>query len=101
MDHHILIDGTLKSDESDVNSLSNFSRKAKTKGTRDISVLYAFDLEDMEPICSSCYPGNMLDQTSFEHFLKQNRVEKGLLVGDKGFQFSSAGNYFNEHKELH
>ena len=101
MDHHILIDGTLKSDESDVNSLSNFSRKAKTKGTRDISVLYAFDLEDMEPICSSCYPGNMLDQTSFEHFLKQNRVEKGLLVGDKGFQVSSAGNYFNEHKDLH
>ena len=44
MDHHLLVDGTLKSDESRVNSLSEFSRKAKTKGTRDISVLYAFDL---------------------------------------------------------
>lgn len=41
LDHHLLIDGTLKSDESEVNSLSDFSRKAKTKETRDISVLYA------------------------------------------------------------
>lgn len=101
MDHHILLDGTLKSDESEVNSLSNFSRKAKTKGTRDISVLYAFDLELMEPVCSSCYPGNMLDQTSFDHFLKQNNITKGLLIGDKGFQFSSAGELFKSNKDLH
>ncbi len=50
MDHHLLVDGTLKSDESSMNSLSEFSRKARTKGTRDISVLYAFDLEEMEPV---------------------------------------------------
>ena len=29
IDHHLLIDGTLKSDEATVNSLSDFSRKAK------------------------------------------------------------------------
>ena len=43
-DAHLLLDGTLKSDESRVNTLSDFSRKARTKGSRDISVLYAFDL---------------------------------------------------------
>ena len=100
-DHHVLIDGTLKSDESEVNTLSNFSRKAKTKGTRDISVLYAFDLEEMEPVCSSCYPGNMLDQTSYEHFLKQNQITKGLLVGDKGFPLSKSEQLFGENKDLH
>ena len=42
--HHLVIDGTLKSDESSVNSLSNYSRKARTKGTNDISVLYAYDV---------------------------------------------------------
>ena len=31
MDHHLLIDGTLKSDESRVNSLSDFSRKSRDK----------------------------------------------------------------------
>lgn len=100
-DHHVLIDGTLKSDESEVNTLSNFSRKAKTKGTRDISVLYAFDLEEMEPVCSSCYPGNMLDQTSYEHFLKQNQIEKGLIVGDKGFPLSKSEQLFKANKDLH
>ena len=56
MDHHLLVDGTLKSDESTVNSLSDFSRKAKKKGSKDISVVYAFDLEKKEPVCSMCYP---------------------------------------------
>ena len=37
MGHHLLVDGTLKSDGSTVNSLSDFSRKAKKKGSKDIS----------------------------------------------------------------
>jgi hypothetical protein len=57
--HHIIIDGTLKSNESTVNSLSDYSRKAKVRGTRDISVLYAYDLEAGEPLCSKCFPGDL------------------------------------------
>lgn len=101
LDHHLLVDGTLKSDESRVNSLSDFSRKAKTKGTRDISVLYAFDLELMEPICSKCFPGNMLDLTSYEAFISENGITKGIIVGDKGFPESAAGRYFEAHPDLH
>ena len=85
LDHHLLVDGMLKSDESSVNLLSDFSRKAKTRGTRDISVLYAFDLEAMEPICSKCFPGNMLDLTSYETFISENGITKGIIVADKGF----------------
>ena len=51
---HLLIDGTLKSNDSTENTLSEFSRKARLKGRRDISVLYAFDLEKMEPFCFQC-----------------------------------------------
>lgn len=49
--HHLLVDGTLKSNESGVNTLSDFSRKARVKGSRDISVIYAFNLEKKEPVC--------------------------------------------------
>lgn len=101
LDHHLLVDGTLKSDESSVNSLSDFSRKAKTKGTRNISVLYAFDLELMEPVCSKCFPGNMLDINSYEAFISENGITKGIIVGDKGFPESAARQYFNEHPDLH
>jgi hypothetical protein len=101
MDHHLLIDGTLKSDESRVNSLSDFSRKARTKGTRDISVLYAFDLESMEPVCSKCFPGNMLDLVSYEAFIAENNITKGIIVADKGFPVSAAGDYFKNHPDLH
>ena len=101
MNHHLLIDGTLKSDESVVNSLSDFSRKARTKGTRDISVLYAFDLESMEPICSKCYPGNMLDITSYKNFIAENGITKGIIVADKGFPESAAHDQFVENTDLH
>ena len=99
--HHVIVDGTLKSNESKINSLSNFSRKAKTKGTRDISVLYAYDLEKKEPICSKCFPGNMLDFTVYEAFISENAIKKGIIVGDKGFPSSSAEKHFIQNNDLH
>jgi len=101
MDHHLLIDGTLKSDESRVNSLSDFSRKARTKGTRDISVLYAFDLEAMEPVCSKCFPGNMLDVTAYSEFICEHHITKGIVVADKGFPQSAAKKHFQDNPGLH
>lgn len=101
IDHHLLVDGTLKSNESKINSLSDFSRKARTKGTRDISVLYAFDLEEMEPVCSKCFPGNMLDATSYGAFISENGITKGIIVGDKGFPESAAHEQFDANPDLH
>ena len=101
LDHHLLIDGTLKSDESRVNSLSDFSRKARTKGTRDISVLYAFDLEAEEPVCSKCFPGNMLDVTAYSEFISEHHITKGIVVADKGFPQSAAKKHFQENPDLH
>lgn len=98
---HLLIDGTLKSCESEVNSLSDYSRKAKTKGTRDISLLYCFDLDLKEPVCSKCFPGNMLDSTSYEGFISEYQLTKGLIIGDKGFPHSTAKEYFEAYPDLH
>lgn len=101
IDHHLLVDGTLKSDESKVNSLSDFSRKARTKGGRDISVLYAFDLEAMEPVCSRCFPGNMLDVTAYDAFIGENGIVHGIIVADKGFPSSAAAARFEANPDLH
>jgi len=101
INHHLLIDGTLKSNESRVNTLSDFSRKAKTKGTQDISVLFAFDLEDMEPVCSKCFPGNMLDLTAYGSFIRENGITKGLIVADKGFPASAAQDQLRDNPDLH
>lgn len=101
IDHHLLIDGTLKSNESKINTLSDFSRKARLKGSRDISVLYAFDLDEMEPVCSKCFPGNMLDVTSYEAFIAENGITKGLIVADKGFPSNAAEEHFSKNPDLH
>lgn len=101
VDHHLLIDGTLKSNDSKENTFSEFSRKAKLKGRRDISILFAFDLEEMEPICSQCFPGNMLDLTSYEGFVRENGIKSGILVGDKGLPEKSIEKLLKETPELH
>ena len=101
MGHHLLVDGTLKSDGSTVNSLSDFSRKAKKKGSKDISVLYAFDLERKEPVCAMCYPGNMLDVTAYSDFVGKCGIKKGIIVADKGFPSSAAAEHFAANPELH
>ena len=91
---HVLVDSTLKSNESKVNSFSDFSRKARLKGSRDISIIYAFDLEQMEPICSKCFPGNRLDVCAYNEFITENKITKGLIIADKGFPESASGGVF-------
>ena len=99
--HHLIIDGTLKTNQSTVNTLSEFSRKARVKGSKDISILYAYDLENMEPVCSKCFPGNMIDSTAYESFLAEYGIKRGIIVGDKGFPSSCAFEQFKKNADLH
>lgn len=101
LDAHLLVDGTLKSSESKVNTLSDYSRKAAVKGSRDISVVYAFDLERNEPVCSKCFPGNMLDVTAYEEFVSDCGLTHGLIVADKGFPADAAASHYAKNPNLH
>jgi hypothetical protein len=100
-DHHIAIDGTLKQDTSTVNDLSAFSHKARAKGYKEISVLYAYDIEQMEPICAEIFPGNSIDATSYPAFIRDNDIRKGIIVADKGFPPSKIADLLKERPELH
>lgn len=85
--HSVAVDGMLKSYESDTDAFSDFSRKALKKGTRDISVVYAYDVDAMEPVCSKIYPGNQTDVSVFRDFLESNKLRRGFIITDKGFSY--------------
>ena len=101
IDHHLLIDGTLKSNDSTVNTLSDYSYKSRLRNRNDISVLYAFDLEKGEPVCSLCYPGNMLDATAYSDFIDRCGISGGIIVADKGFPVSAIEDRLKENSNLH
>ena len=82
---NIVIDGMLKDYNSKESSLSEFSRKGAKKGSKDISLLYAFDLDTLEPIAVKPFAGNMLDQTAVRGFVREFKIERGLMIFDKGF----------------
>lgn len=100
-DHHIAIDGTLKQDTSTVNDLSAFSYKAQVKGYKEVSVLYAYDIELMEPICAEIFPGNSIDASSYPAFIRNNNITKGIIVADKGFPPSRIEDLLKERPQLH
>ena len=100
-DHHIAIDGTLKQNTSKVNDLSAFSYKSRVKGCQDISILYAYDIELMEPVCAEVFPGNSIDASSYPAFIRDNDIRKGIIVADKGFPPGSIKNELKESPDLH
>ena len=100
-DHHVAIDGTLKQNTSTVNDFSAFSYKSRLKGCKEISVLYAYDIELMEPICAEIFPGNSIDASSYPAFIRDNNIWKGIIVADKGFPPSKIEDLLKERPELH
>ncbi len=99
--HHVLIDGTLKQDTLTVNDLSRISGKSKTREGRKISLIYAYDLELMEPVCCTVYPGDAPDISAYRSFLIHNRIQKGILLGGKDFSPSKIADLLTERPELH
>lgn len=99
--HHIAIDGTLKQDNSKINDLSAYSRKARVRGCSEVSVLYAYDIERMEPVCAEVFPGNSIDASSYPAFIRDNDIRKGIIVADKGFPPSKIKAELQERPDLH
>ena len=100
-EHHIAIDGTLKTDNSSVNDLSDFSYKSRVRGTKDVSVIYAYDVERMEPICAQVFPGNCTDASAYAEFIRENDISKGIIVADKGFPPSRIREELGRRPQLH
>ena len=96
------VDGTLIGDGSIVNSLSELSRKAKVRGGREVSILYAYDIDRKEPVCFSVYKGNMMDSKAYSSFIEENDLRNAVLVGDKAFTADVARKEFSDpDRKLH
>ncbi len=100
-DHHIAIDGTLRHDTSVVNNLSGYSHKARETGCKDVSIIYALDIELMEPICCKVVPGNFTDASVYRQFISENNITRGIVVADKGFPVSSIEDIIKSNVDLH
>ena len=81
----IIFDGTLKRDESDVNSFSAASRKTAAQRYRHVNVMTAYSFRRREQIASRIYPGNMVDQRIVADFIDMIELKNGLVVADRGF----------------
>lgn len=100
-EHHIAIDGTLVQDNSKVSDLSAFSYKARKRGCKEVSVIYAYDIELMEPICAEVFPVNYIDASAYSAFIRDNDIRKGIIIADKGFPPSRIKKELEERPDLH
>jgi hypothetical protein len=84
-EHNVVIDTTLKENNSYVNDLSKYSYKSRVKCEKDISIIFAYNANLKEPICSKVNPGNINDASALESFIIDNHITKGTIIVDKGF----------------
>ncbi|MBT1320014.1 transposase [Mycoplasmopsis bovis] len=95
-----IIDGTLKSYNSDEATFSQLSRKGKVKDSENFTLLYTCDLYTKEPIYHRPYQGNMLDSTIFEDFLENVPSTGEILVADKGFRTKAITELLEQNKNV-
>ncbi len=93
--HPMVIDGMLKSNTSETNIYSEYSRKGRIRGIENINLIYAYDLSNKEPVASAPYEGNMLDFTAFRDFIETYPIENGFIIMDKGFDESISKEQIN------
>ena len=63
--------------------------------------MYAYDIERMEPICAEVFPGNSIDASSYPAFIRDNNIQRGIIVADKGFPPSMIQSELSERPDLH
>lgn len=51
----------------------------------------------MEPLCAQVLPGNCIDANAYRDFIRENKIEKGIIVADKDFPTSKAADEFKQH----
>lgn len=99
--NRIAIDGTLRQDGSTADDLSHFSRKAGVKGTRDVSIVYAYSLDLKEPLCAEAFAGNETDTHVYEKFMTDNGIKAGIIMAGKAFATSKTEKELAKHAGLH
>ena len=97
----LALDGMLQTDDSDVDNLSAVSRKSKARGSGEISMLFAYDVGNLEPVYFSAYPGNLIDSKAYADFIEQNDIRDSILMGDKAFTLNAAKKQLKGDRNLH
>ena len=97
----LVIDGCLKRNHSRVDTLSQVSRKTSARKHKDSLMMYAYDPDRREPVCSKIYPGNMVDSRAVKDFIETNGIVSGLIVADRGFTLSAVEEAIGGRKGLH
>ena len=57
-------------------------------------------LVKIHTICSKVYGGNIIDATAYRNFLQENKITRGVIIGDKGFPQKEAAGIFNDNTDL-
>lgn len=79
-DHHLLTGCVQNLDDSEVGTLPGLTRNAGTKGTHAVSVLYAFDLDETELVCTGSIPEGKSYAASLSAFAEVNGIASGFFV---------------------
>lgn len=100
-EHHLLIGCIQEPDDSGGIALPALTRRAGARESRAVSVMYAFDLDEMDLVCSQFFPDGGSDAPSFSEFVEKNSIACGFFVAGRGVPESCAQESPEHDKNLH
>lgn len=68
---------------------------------QDVTVLYAYSLKQLVPLCLQVFPGKEPSETAFRAFLQDNDIRDGILLVDQDFPADRLHDLLADHPELH
>lgn len=99
-DHDIFI-SSMPWQNNSTNELVDFTFQSESSEQSDASLLYACDVETMDPICAEAFPGSSIDVSAYKRFLRDRRIERGIIVSNQGFSIRSLDTELQDKPELH
>ena len=91
----LVVDSTLKSYNAD-NPFSKYTKKGKVKSSKNVSLMYAFNVNTGEPVAAKAYPGNMVDCTICKDFIIDLNLKNCIITADKAFSTKELTNLMIE-----
>ena len=100
-DHHIAVGMTPVTGRGMPGDLPDYSCISQDPDAEDVYVMYAYDTETNEPVCTKIRTGNAPSTDDFEAFVLENGIKSGILLAGGDFSPDEIRGTFEGPSGLH
>lgn len=100
-EHHLAISTLTGQAYGRADESAASSRKAGSRGSKTGLFMYAYDLEDREPVCAEVFPSRVKGANPCAEFIRDCDIQKAVIAARTGFSPDRTGEELENRPDLH